>query len=186
MKSLFTSFAFALCAVGFTAGLHAKDPLLIEAGQAIEKHNLALALAAVQATDDERVAAMIAADSQRLDAVLSDQLHYAHSNGKQDTKASYIESLVSHRTVYESFEYGQREFRQITTGVMFMTGKAKIKVNNGGQKTEADISFLAVWRQENDHWRFLAWQSCKIPAPAVVAPAAPVAPTEVKATITTN
>jgi len=26
------------------------------------------------------------------------------------------------------------------------------------------LSFLAVWREENGKWRFLAWQSCKLPA----------------------
>jgi hypothetical protein len=26
--------------------------------------------------------------------------------------------------------------------------------------------YLAVWREEKGHWRFLAWQSCKLPTPA--------------------
>jgi len=25
------------------------------------------------------------------------------------------------------------------------------------------LSYLAVWREENGQWRFLAWQSCKLP-----------------------
>ena len=28
---------------------------------------------------------------------------------------------------------------------------------------ESTISFLAVWRFEKGGWKFLAWQSCKIP-----------------------
>ena len=31
---------------------------------------------------------------------------------------------------------------------------------------DAVLSFLAVWREEKGQWRFLAWQSCKLP-PAV-------------------
>jgi hypothetical protein len=26
-----------------------------------------------------------------------------------------------------------------------------------------DLSYLAVWRQEGGQWRFLAWQSCRMP-----------------------
>jgi hypothetical protein len=28
------------------------------------------------------------------------------------------------------------------------------------------LSFLAFWREEKGRWRFLAWQSCKLPAAA--------------------
>ena len=31
------------------------------------------------------------------------------------------------------------------------------------------LSFLSVWREESGHWRFLAWQSCKL-TPPVAAP----------------
>ena len=142
-------------------------------------------IATLRTADDERVAAMIAADPRRLDAIFSDQLHYAHSNGKQDTKASYIESLVSHHTVYESFTYGQRNFQPIAPGVMLMTGRAILNVSNGGEKTVVDLSFLAVWREENGQWRFLAWQSCKNPPPAVTTPPAPAAPSGLNVKMTT-
>jgi len=135
-------------------------------------------IAAVRAADDERVAAMIAANPQRLDAIYSDQLHYTHSNGKLDTKASYIESLVSHRTVYESFTYGQRNFQPVAPGVVLMTGHALLKVNNGGQKSDVDINFLAVWREEKGQWRFFAWQSSKNPPPPPAPSPTPAAPKE--------
>src|SRR5438477_4653847 len=67
-------------------------------------------IAAVRATDDDRVAATLAADSARMDAIFSDQLRYAHSSGKIDSKKSYIESLVTHSTVYTGYEYKQRDF----------------------------------------------------------------------------
>lgn len=146
MKHPLTRLLVVLFAALVSPGLRADDATLI---------------AAVRAADDERVAAMISADPSRLGAVLSDDLHYVHSNGKTDTKASYLESIATHHTVYESVAYVQRDFRPASPGVVLMTGQAKLKVGNSGQKTEADISFLAVWRRENGQWRFLAWQSCK-------------------------
>ena len=51
-------------------------------------------LARVTAADDARVAAMLAPSREKLDAVLSPELRYAHSNGQVDTKAALIGSLT--------------------------------------------------------------------------------------------
>lgn len=123
-------------------------------------------IAAVTAADDERLAATKAADRGRLEAIFSDELRYAHSNGRLDTKTSLVESLVSHQTVYESFEYKERAFSPVAPGVVLMTGRVLIHSSNAGQKVENDLNFLAVWREENGHWRFRAWQSCKNPPAA--------------------
>ncbi len=127
-------------------------------------------IAMVSAADDERQAATIAGDPARLEAIFSDELRYAHSSGKIDTKASYIDSLVSHQTVYESFEYRERTFLPVAPGIVLMSGRVFVHAHNGEQKVALDLNFLAVWREENGHWRFLAWQSCRNPA-AVAAPA---------------
>lgn len=123
-------------------------------------------VAAVRAADDERVAATQAADLARLNAIFSDQLHYAHSSGKIDTKASYVKSLTSRTTIYESFKYEARDFLPAGPGIVLMTGRVVIHASNEGQKVVNDLNFLAVWREEGGKWRFLAWQSCKNPPPA--------------------
>ena len=120
-------------------------------------------LAAVRAADEERVAATKSGDRARLDAIFSNDLHYAHSNGKLDTKASYVESLVKRTTVYEKYEYVVREFRPAGPGVVIMLGRALIESSGTGGKQKNDLNFLSVWREENGKWRFLAWQSCKNP-----------------------
>jgi hypothetical protein len=122
-------------------------------------------LAPVRAADDERVAATIAADPARLDAIFSDQLHYAHSNGVIDSKAAYIGSLTSRRSVYESVEYVQRDFVPAGPGVVLMKGRALVRAGSTTQRNLLDLNFLAVWREEGGKWRFLAWQSSRNPAP---------------------
>ena len=44
-----------------------------------------------------------------------------------------------------------------------MTGRAHVKAESEGKAMDAVLSFLAVWREEKGQWRFLAWQSCKLP-----------------------
>jgi hypothetical protein len=122
-------------------------------------------VAAVRAADDERIAATIAADPVRLAHLLSDQLHYAHSNGLIDTKGTFIDSLTGRRVVYESADYAQRDFIPAGPGIVLMKGRVRFKVGLGAERILLDLNFLAVWREEGGRWRFLAWQSSRNPPP---------------------
>src|SRR5205085_8759332 len=113
-----------------------------------------------KAADIERIAATKAGDRARLNAIFSDELRYAHSSGKVDTKASYMQSLVSRSTIYESFEYLEQNFKSAAPGIVVMSGRVLIKATNNGARADNDLNFLAVWREENGKWRFYAWQSC--------------------------
>lgn len=127
-------------------------------------------VAAVRAADDERVAAIMAADAKRLDAIFSDDLSYTHSNGKHDTKKSYMESLTSHSTVYTVYDYKERTFFSASPDIV--VEKAHVLITSGTkekQNAPNDLNIMAVWRKEGGKWRFLAWQSAKLPAPAAPA-----------------
>ena len=148
MRSLLPSIV-ALCLVCVPCG-RAQDPQTVR----------------IVAADMERVAATKSADREKLEAILSDDLRYAHSSGTVDTKQSYIESLTSGRTKYLTLEYEERAFTFPAPHVALMTGRAHVKVANATGEVDMLLSFLSVWREENGKWRFLAWQSCKLPAPA--------------------
>ena len=139
----------------FTAAIHAADDKLI---------------AAVRAADDERIAATQAADAKRLEAIYSDALHYAHSSGKVDTKASQIKGITTGGNKYEKFEHKERTFIPAGPGIVLMKGRILMHMSGANGKVVNDLNYLAVWREEQGKWRFLAWQSCKNP-PAVEAPA---------------
>jgi ketosteroid isomerase-like protein len=126
-------------------------------------------IAAVRAADDERLAATIAADRARLEAIYSDDLHYVHSSGKNDTKASQLQGVTTSSNRYEEFEHKDRVFTSAAPGIVLMRGRVLVHMINQktGQKTTNDINYLAVWREEKGKWRFLAWQAGKNdPAPA--------------------
>ena len=107
---------------------------------------------------------MKSADREKLTAIFSDDLRYAHSSGTVDTKQSFIESLTTGRTKYVALDCEDRAFTFPAPGIALMTGRAHVKVANATGEMEMLLSFLSVWREENGHWRFLAWQSCKLPA----------------------
>ncbi len=122
--------------------------------------------AAGRAADDARVAAMISADPARLAATISDELLYVHSSGSSDTKASLTAALTSGRTKYNTIKYEQRDFREVVPGLVLMTGRGRFILGKAAPFTELHLSFLAAYRLEQGVWRFIAWQSCRIPEPA--------------------
>ncbi len=121
-------------------------------------------LVRVTAADDARVAAMLAPTREKLEAVLSPELRYTHSNGQVDTKAALIASLTDGSAKYSKYAYQERTFTFPAPGVALMAGRFDVKAVVKGNAAESTISFLAVWRLEQGEWKFLAWQSCKVPA----------------------
>jgi hypothetical protein len=119
--------------------------------------------AALRSADDARIAAMKAPGREQLAAIFSDDLHYAHSSGAVDGKASFIDALVSGQSRYVGYEIVERKFTFPAPGVALMTGRARLEVANATGGMKATLSYLAVWREEQGQWRFLAWQSCRLP-----------------------
>ena len=123
-------------------------------------------LAAVQTADKARVAAMQSGDRAKLEDIFSDELRYAHSNGIVDTKTSFIDILSAGKTKYVGYDYEEQNFTFPAPGIALMTGRAHVKAESEGKSMDAVLSFLAVWREEQGRWRFLAWQSCRLPPAA--------------------
>lgn len=143
MRTLISSLILICC-----IHLHAEDSAL---------------LLAVKAADKARVAAMQSGDRDKLTAIFSDELRYAHSTGVVDTKASFIEVLTSGKTKYVGYDYEEQNFTFPAPGVALMSGRAHVKAETATGTMDSVLSFLAVWREEKGQWRFLAWQSCKLP-----------------------
>jgi hypothetical protein len=118
-------------------------------------------ITAVQAADDERIAAMVAGDAKRLDAILSEELHYGHSSKLIENKTEHITSLVSRRLIYHKVDYQTRDFSLIAPGVVLGKGRALVDVGSKRMIFRVDINFISVWRLENQRWRLFAWQSCR-------------------------
>ena len=140
--------SLVLIAILFLASLHAADDPQI---------------ATLKAADDARVAATMAADRDKLEAAFSDELRYAHSSGNVDTKASYVEAVASGKLKYSVMNYEERNFTFPAPGVALMTGKVHLTAVTATGTADGTFMFLAVWREEKGQWRFMAWQSCKLP-----------------------
>jgi len=76
-----------------------------------------------------------------------------------------FEVLRSGKTRYLGYEHLERRFTFPAPGLALMTGRTRARVQAETRDTAVDavLCYLAVWREEGGRWRFLAWQSCRVP-----------------------
>ena len=119
-------------------------------------------ITAVRLADEARVAATLAGDLNALKAIYSDEMYYAHSSGKIDSKASQLEGIATGAYKYTKFDYKERSFIPIAPTVVLMKGAALLALTRlNGEKILLDINYLGVWRLEEGKWKFVAWQASR-------------------------
>jgi ketosteroid isomerase-like protein len=112
--------------------------------------------------EDRRYAAMVAADLDALDELLSDDVLYTHSNASVDSKASYLELVRTGTLVYHSLEH-TTEAVVSRPGVAIVSGTMSGSIHMKGVAKTLDSRVAAVWVAEDGRWRLLAFQPTPIP-----------------------
>jgi len=118
--------------------------------------------AAVLALDEARFDAQVAGDKARLEELLADELHYTHSNASVDTKASYIESIVSGRVRYRQIDRSGQDAIVIGDTAV-CPGAATLHVPAGGHDRTLVLRYTDVWVRRSGAWQMVAWQSTLVP-----------------------
>jgi ketosteroid isomerase-like protein len=115
---------------------------------------------AVRQVEDRRIKALIDDDFATLDAVLADDLTYGHSNGVVDTKASYMETLRSGKTKYQTIERLPSVVR-VYGDTAIVTGTATVGLR--GQAAPFTLRYTLAYVMRDGQWRMVAWQSTRLP-----------------------
>jgi ketosteroid isomerase-like protein len=113
--------------------------------------------------DRKRMQAMAAKDVATLEAVLADDLVYAHSSARLDTKRSLIDAMRSGATVYTGIEPSNVKAQDLGDAVV-LTGVAQIKVVSNGTPNAFGVRFTDVYAKRNGSWQMVTWQSTRLPA----------------------
>ncbi|MHA8065435.1 nuclear transport factor 2 family protein [Aquirufa sp. ROCK2-A2] len=119
--------------------------------------------ASLKEADLNRFKIMIAQDGAGLDKVLHNDLVYVHSSGTKDNKASYINSIVSKKTIYHKIdviEITQRIYGNvgINNGIVHV-----VNLKDGVEQPANKLTFTDVYVFENGRWQMVSWQSTKLP-----------------------
>jgi len=105
--------------------------------------------------------AMLSADGPMLRKLTSDALSYGHSSGKVETKAEFVETLVSGISVFEDIQLTDQTVDVIDqTAVVRHVLTAKTNDKGKGPGT-VKLYVLLVWVRQGGQWSLVARQAVK-------------------------
>lgn len=109
-----------------------------------------------------RFKVMVAKDRAGLEAVMHKDLVYFHSSGVSDNKDSYIASIFSGKSNYQSIEAVEMVTRLygktgINTGIVNI-----INLSTDGKETPLKLRFTDVFVFESGRWQMVSWQSTRL------------------------
>jgi len=105
--------------------------------------------------------ALTKSDTEALAELYDDTLIYTHSNGKVDTKQTYLRTIKSGATRYESMK---REDIKVTMydKTAVVTCHWEVHLLAGGNKTDLDARYLHVYIQRKEGWKLVAHESTRV------------------------
>ncbi|VVN91426.1 nuclear transport factor 2 family protein [Pseudomonas fluorescens] len=119
-----------------------------------------LAIQHIQALEARRRRAMMDQDMKFLESIYSDDLSYSHSDGKSDSKSSYLQGMRAGIWIYRHLESQQEVFR-IEGDCAVITGLIDMDVIIRDEPVLLNSRYISVWRKSDAGWQMIAWQSTR-------------------------
>lgn len=118
----------------------------------------------VEALERQRFAAQVSKDYAFLEKAFADDLVYTHSNGKQQGKTEYLQSIRDGQSVYDKIDVEALNVRAYNGGVTaVVNGQITIYQPNkpDGTPNVAHIKYVTVQIKHPQGWQVVLWQSQK-------------------------
>jgi hypothetical protein len=106
--------------------------------------------------------AMIDADSNALNKLISNSLSYGHSSGKVQTKAEFMHSLTSGESDFVAIDLTNQTI-QVFGKTAIVRHTLDAKTNDSNKPGTVKLMILTVWMKEHGKWKLLARQAVKPP-----------------------
>lgn len=139
---------------------------LLASGASILAHAPAVAESGDAATVADAVAnltkAMLAADKDRLESLVVDQLSYGHSSGTLQDKAVFVDVIASKKTIYKSIELSNQTVVVVGDNAIVRHAWESESGTGDGKWNNSKIGVLQVWLKQGGNWKLLARQAFKV------------------------
>lgn len=117
---------------------------------------------AVRAAEKAWATATVKADEAALNQLLAAGLHYTHSNGEIDTRASFIGNMKTGVRKYAKLDHEGMDAK-IYGNVAVVTATAQVATTaKGGAPAPAHLRFIHVWVHEQGRWQMVNHQSLRL------------------------
>jgi ketosteroid isomerase-like protein len=114
--------------------------------------------------EQQRFAAMQAADIATLDRLLSPDLTYTHSSGKLETKPVFLGAIQRGALKYKTVAPEGIAVRVYDSAAV-VTGRCHFQVEADDRQLDLQVSFTDVYVKRDGAWQLVAWQSTRLPEP---------------------
>jgi hypothetical protein len=106
--------------------------------------------------------ALLSKDSVTLSSLLADDVTYAHSTGKIQTKAQLISDVIHGVQDYKSLEPSDINVR-VYDNASVVTLQLKVNVVAGGNDLTMNLFTTLTWIKINGDWKLVAREAVKLP-----------------------
>jgi ketosteroid isomerase-like protein len=104
---------------------------------------------------------MIAADKAALESLTAEELSYGHSSPKVDTKASFIDSLMTRKSAFKTIDL-TRQTIQVVGDLAIVRAHFSSDIEPEGKPGHVELEMLMIWQKRNGAWKLLARQAFKV------------------------
>ena len=105
--------------------------------------------------------ATLAQDKAKLEQLAAAELSYGHSSGVVQTKAEFVDGVMTRKGVVKSIE-----FPELKIGMAGNNAVARhiwlSESETDGKATSTKIGILSVWTKQDGNWKLLARQGYKL------------------------
>ncbi len=115
----------------------------------------------LEALERQRFEAMTMKNMPFLEAVLSDDLAYTHSNGLFENKRQHLDNLRSGILAYRSIQPEEMQVR-VHRRAAVITGIANVAGVLNDKEFALRLRYTDFYVKEKGKWRLAAWQSLRL------------------------
>lgn len=107
--------------------------------------------------------AMLSGVRKDLESVLSDDLAYGHSSGKVETKAEFVEAIVSRTSDFKSIDLEDQKIN-VQGNLAIVRHILNGETNDGGKKGNVRLGIVLVFKQVNNQWLLCSRNAFRVAA----------------------
>ena len=106
--------------------------------------------------------AIFGQEKTQLEALCAEQLSYGHSDGRVETKAQFINGVMTRKAILKSLTLSDHTIAIVGTAAVARHTWAS-ESETDGKSTSTKIGVLQVWQKQGGTWQLLARQSVRPP-----------------------
>jgi hypothetical protein len=107
--------------------------------------------------------AILGQEKAQLEALTAEQLSYGHSGGRVETRAQFIEGVMTRKAIVKSIALSEHTIAIVgNDAIARHTWQSESETD--GKPTSTKIGVLQVWQKQGGTWKLLARQGFRTPA----------------------